>query len=38
MPAAGGVDAAALAQEAVQQTDAGVDDLLAQLEQLSAAK
>ena len=38
MPAGGGVDAAALAAEAVEQTEAGVDDLMAQLEQLSAAK
>ena len=30
------VDAEALRQEAVQATDAGVDDLMAQLEQLSA--
>ena len=38
MPAGGGVDAAALAADAVEQTEAGVDDLMAQLEQLSAGK
>ena len=37
MPAGGGVDAAALAAEGVEATEAGVDDLKAQLEQLSAA-
>ncbi len=38
MPAGGSVNAAALAAEAVEQTEAGVDDLMAQLEQLSAGK
>ena len=38
MPAAGGVDAAALASEAVPETEAGVDDLMAQLELLSGGK
>jgi ubiquitin-like modifier-activating enzyme 5 len=38
MPAAGGVDASVLREEAVQATDVGVDDLMAQLEQLAAGK
>lgn len=35
MPAGGGVGAEELRQEAVQETDAGLDDLMAQLELLS---
>lgn len=37
LPAGGGMDAAALAAEAVQATEAGVDDLMAQLAQLSGS-
>ena len=37
MPAGGGVGAEELQQEAVQETDAGLDDLMAQLELLSGA-
>lgn len=38
MPVSGGVDAAALAAEAVPETDAGVDDLMAQLAGLTAGQ
>ena len=36
LPASGGVSAKELAEDAVEETDAGVDDLMAQLQNLTS--